>query len=151
MDFVDQIQNIQLQQGEYTSSYDVIVLFTSVPVDPAINIIRRKLEQDGELQHRKSMMVEHIFSPLEFCLMTTCFQSQGRFFDHPQEVLLGYPSAPSSGQTLHGALWDQEQLNQLSIIQEYGRDVDDTLVVLWSLKMGSLNTPPALTLIYNLQ
>ena len=31
---------IQLQQGEYISSYDVGALFTSVPVDPAITIIK---------------------------------------------------------------------------------------------------------------
>ena len=68
--FVDHIHNIQLQQGVYIS-YDVSLLFTSVPVDPAINMIRRRLEQDEELQHRTSVTVEHIISLLEFCHKTT--------------------------------------------------------------------------------
>ena len=35
---------IQLQQGRCISSYDVEVLFTFVPVDPAISIIKNKLQ-----------------------------------------------------------------------------------------------------------
>ena len=38
-DFVEQIHDIQLQEGECVSSYDVSALFTSVPKDLAINII----------------------------------------------------------------------------------------------------------------
>ena len=45
-DFVDQINRVQLQEGECVSSFDVTALFTSVPTDPAINILERKLEQD---------------------------------------------------------------------------------------------------------
>ena len=57
-DFVGQIQGIQLQQGECVSSYDVSALYTSVPIDPAINIIRRQLELDQDVHLRTSMTVE---------------------------------------------------------------------------------------------
>ena len=42
-DFVDQVQNIRLEEGEYITSYDVTALFTSVPVDPTIKIIKNKV------------------------------------------------------------------------------------------------------------
>ena len=73
-DFVQQILGIQLQQGECISSYDVSAHFTSVTIDPAITIIRRKLGLDQELYLRTSMTVEYIISPLEFCLNKIYFQ-----------------------------------------------------------------------------
>ena len=49
--FVDHVCGIEFQQGQCVSSYDVSALFTSVPTDPAINIIiiRRKLDQELQL------------------------------------------------------------------------------------------------------
>ena len=85
-DFVDQIHDIQLQQGECVSSYDVSALLTSVPTDPAINIIKRKLDHDQELHLRTSRTVEHIISPLEFCLKAGSLNSY-------KEQPWGHPSA----------------------------------------------------------
>ena len=44
-DFVEQVKHITLGPGECLSTYDVSALFTSVPVDPALNIIRDLLER----------------------------------------------------------------------------------------------------------
>ena len=41
-DFIEQIKGIILLVNESITSYDVSVLFTSVPIDPAIDIIERK-------------------------------------------------------------------------------------------------------------
>ena len=38
--FVEQAKHITLAPGECLSSYDVSALFTSVPVDPGLNIIK---------------------------------------------------------------------------------------------------------------
>ena len=38
--FIVKIQQVKLQQGEVISSYEVKTLFTSVPVDPANNIVQ---------------------------------------------------------------------------------------------------------------
>ena len=73
-DFVQQIKGITLQANECITSYNVSALFTSVPMDPAINIIRRWLELDQEDHLRTTMKVEQIINLVEFCLKTTCFQ-----------------------------------------------------------------------------
>ena len=49
-DFVEQEKHITLVHGECLSTYDVSALFTSVPVDPALNIIRDLLEKDHTLK-----------------------------------------------------------------------------------------------------
>ena len=53
-DFVEQVKHITLAPGECLSSYDVSALFTSVPVDPALNIIRDLLEKDHTPQGKDS-------------------------------------------------------------------------------------------------
>ena len=62
-------------------SYDVKALFTSVPIQPAINTITKLLEEDTELHQRTSLSVKNIISLLEFCLNSTYFTFQGRYFE----------------------------------------------------------------------
>ena len=59
-------------------SYDVSALFTSIPIDPAIKIIKKHLDEDQDLSKRTSMTVNHIICLLEFCLRNTYFSFQGR-------------------------------------------------------------------------
>ena len=51
-DFVIKAKRLTLQVGECLSSYDVTSLFTSVPIDPALNIIKDLLEKDEKLNDR---------------------------------------------------------------------------------------------------
>ena len=60
----------------------------------AITIIRSKLELDPELHTQTPMKVEHIINLLEFCLKTTYFQFQGRFFEQLQGAAMVSPISP---------------------------------------------------------
>ena len=93
-DFVQQLRNIQLQQQECIISYDVKALFTSVPIEPAIEIIKKQLEDDKELQQRTSMTVNHIICLLEFCLKNTYFIFQGRYYEQVEGAAMGSPISP---------------------------------------------------------
>ena len=48
-DFVEQANKVTLLPGDCLNSYDVTVLFTSVPVEAALGIIKDLLEQDNIL------------------------------------------------------------------------------------------------------
>ena len=93
-DFIQQVQGIKLQKDQCIMSYDVKALFTPVPIQPAIDIIRRLLEEDGELQHRTNMSVSHITCLLEFCLRSTYFTFQGRFYEQQEGAAMGSPISP---------------------------------------------------------
>ena len=80
-DFVTQAKHITLTPGECLSSYDVSVLFTSVPVDPVLNIIKDLLQKDHALKERTVMEVSDIILLLEFCLKNTYFSFQDQFYE----------------------------------------------------------------------
>ena len=61
-DFLEQIKGTQLHSDQCMISYDVMALFTSVPIQPAINTIKKLLEQGQELQHRTAMTGETSFA-----------------------------------------------------------------------------------------
>ena len=75
-------------------SYDVKALFTSVPIQPAIDVIKKLLEEDGELQQRTNMSVNHIISLLEFCFRSTYFTFQGWLYEQQEGAAMGSPISP---------------------------------------------------------
>ena len=50
--FVSRAKGLSLQLGECLTSYDVTLLFTAVPIDPALNIIKYLLEKDEKINDR---------------------------------------------------------------------------------------------------
>ena len=75
-DFVEQARHNKLEPGYCLSSYDVSALFTSVPIDPALNIIKDLLDKDTTLKERTVMDFGDIILLLEFCLITPTFLSK---------------------------------------------------------------------------
>ena len=92
--FIQQIQGKKLQAGESITSYDVKALFTSVPVQPAVQIVKHRLQQDPTLPQRTSMSISQIISLLEFCLTHTYFLFQGKYYEQVQGVAMGSPISP---------------------------------------------------------
>ena len=56
-DFVSKAKRFTLQMGECLTYYDVTSHFTSVPIDPALDIIKDLLEKDEKLNDRTVLSV----------------------------------------------------------------------------------------------
>ena len=67
-DFVIDIREIRIEPDEGPHSYDVSALFTSVPVDKALDVIREKLEEDQTLKNRTPVFPLDIIRVLSLCL-----------------------------------------------------------------------------------
>ena len=94
-DFVEQAKHITLAPGECLSSYDVSALFTSVPVDPALNIVKDLLEKDHTLKERIVMEVSDIILLLEFCFRNKYFSFQDQFYEQVEGAAMGSPVSPT--------------------------------------------------------
>ena len=91
MDFIESLEGIQLQPEECMVSFDVEALCTSVPIEPAISIIKKHLEEDKDLHQRTAMTVKQISCLIEFCLRTSYFTFQERCMSKSKELLWGLP------------------------------------------------------------
>ena len=80
-DFVEQVKQLTLAPGECLSSYDVSALFTSVPVDRALRVIKDLLEKDPTLKDRAVLTVNDIIQLLEFYLKNMYFSFQDQFYE----------------------------------------------------------------------
>ena len=88
-------KGIHLNEDQCMMSHDVKTLFTSVPITPATKIIKKLLEQDQELQPRSSLSIENTLSLLEFCLNSTYFSFQGKYFAQLEGAAMGSPLSPN--------------------------------------------------------
>ena len=89
-EFADEIRKTKLEEGECITSYDVIALFTSIPVSSALEIIRNKLDQDADLPNRSIMTADNIIELLGFCLNNTYFLFQDVFMNRQKELPWGH-------------------------------------------------------------
>ncbi|XP_072048801.1 uncharacterized protein [Amphiura filiformis] len=56
-DFVDKIKDIQLEEGETITSYDVSALFTCVPPDEAVDVVKEFLINDNTKAKEQSLIL----------------------------------------------------------------------------------------------
>jgi hypothetical protein len=72
--FVQPLKFISLQHSDILVIFDVVSLFTNVPVDRALQVIEGRLPTDHTLAERSPLQVEAIMELLEICLRVTYFQ-----------------------------------------------------------------------------
>ena len=128
-DFVEQVKHITLAPWKCLSSYDVSALFTLVPVDPALNIIRDLLENDHTPKDRTVLAVNDIILLLEFCLKNTYFSFQDQFYEQVEGVAMGFPVSPIVANLFMEYL-EQKALSTVPHPPRFWhRFVDDTFVI----------------------
>ena len=127
-DFVEQAKQIKLEPGECLSSYDVSALFTSVPIDPALNIIKDLLKKDNTLKERTVTEVGDIILLLEFCLKNTYFSFQDQFYEQVEGATMGSPVSPIVA-NLYMEHLEQKALSTAPTPRFWHRYVDDTFVI----------------------
>ena len=88
--FIQHIKEVKLEPWEVMTSYDVKAFFTSVPMDPSINIIKQK-QQDQLLSQSTKMSIQQVVTLLEFCLNNTDFLFQGKYYEQVHGAVMGCP------------------------------------------------------------
>ena len=72
-DFVSKIKHLSVDCNETLISYDVLALFTSIPVDKALEVVENLLKSQDCWKSKTYLNTDQVLSLLEFCLRTTYF------------------------------------------------------------------------------
>ena len=82
---------ITTQLEERLVSFDVVSLFTRVPIDLAMGVVKRRLESDKTLEDRTCLSVSSIVTLLKLCLKATYFTFKGEIYQQVFGMAMGSP------------------------------------------------------------
>ena len=130
---VEEIQKIdqtQLEEGYRLVSFDVVSLFTNVPLKRTVNVILDRIYKDKviETKLRKSTLKKLI---LDCCTKTT-FSFNNKLYDQIDGVCMGSSLGPVLANIIMTELEKRilPSLIESGTIKSYMRYVDDTLVLI---------------------
>ena len=93
-EFAEYVKSLKVGPDEELRSYDVSALFTSVPVDKAMDIIRRRLQEDVTLSNRTPLSPDDVIAVLDKCLKGTYFLYNGEYYLQIHGAAMGSPVSP---------------------------------------------------------
>ena len=72
-EFVDLLSSIKIKDFESQASFDVVSLFTSVPIDLARSVVLKRLSSDCTVVDRTDLCVDDIIKAFDVCMEVTFF------------------------------------------------------------------------------
>ena len=93
-DFTDKLAHVTIDDDETMVSFDVVSLFTAIPVEKACQRIRNKLESDSILHSRTKLSIDDIISLLRFTLSNSYFTYNGTTYKQIHGCAMGSPVSP---------------------------------------------------------
>ncbi|XP_022111224.1 uncharacterized protein LOC110990496 [Acanthaster planci] len=129
--FAEFLRAQHISSHEVLISFDVVSLFTNVPIDGACCVALRRLEEDPELPDRTSLSPAEIVSLLEFVLRSTYFLYDGSCYEQTDGAAMGSPVSAVIA-NLYMESFEEEALQSCPpdcCPTLWKRYVDDTFVI----------------------
>lgn len=129
-EFVRDIRGMRINEETIMVSFDVVSLFTKVPIQEAMKYISELLHDDETLEDRTNLTPHAICSLTEMCLRTTYFLFENDFFEQIEGAAMGSPLSPIVANLYMESL-EKRALETTAVKPTiWRRYVDDTFV-LW--------------------
>ena len=87
-EFGKDVNNLVIDD-EIMNSHDVVNLFTNVPIQVAMDVIRYRLVKNKTLSKHTDLSADDIISLLKFIMSVTYFQFEGQLYQHVDNAPMG--------------------------------------------------------------
>ena len=95
VEFAEDIRKLCPDEDTTMVSFDVVSLFTKVPLKEALKHISDVLTTDETLEEWTTIPPDAICQLTELCLIATYFMFEDQFFEQVDGAAMGSPSHPS--------------------------------------------------------
>ena len=103
--FIERTMGVVIDSESLMVSFDVKALYTSLPVDRTIEIVKRKLADKRPWQERTTLSAEDVIELLKTCLKATYFTFRGNFFSFNRQCGNAVTCFLNCGELVYGEVW----------------------------------------------
>lgn len=128
-EFIKYLPSCSWQTNEVMVSFDVVSLFTKVPIELAIEVIREHLNNDADLPNRTHLSINDIIDLLRFCLESTDFTFHGKYYHQCYGCAMGSPVSSIAANIVMENI-EKRIFQNNSGIRHWKRFVDDVWAVI---------------------
>ncbi len=147
-EFVKKIKHFNLTPTDRLVSFDVVSLFTNIPLDYTCDVIHGRLLSDSTLEMRSSLSADQIVDLLKFSLKNSVFRSgTGQHFLQLEGTAMGKSFSPVVAEIILQHLENLLFRSDTPLPRFWTRYVDDVLAV-W--EHGEEKIPEFLEILNNL-
>ena len=129
-ELIDRISNFKINDEDLMLSFDVVSLFTKIPVHIAKSVIFDRLKCDSELKFRCKLNVNEIMNALDLCLNNTYLCFRKKFYRQIFGVAMGSPISVIVANLVMESIENKMLKDFASPPRIWLRYIDDTFVVL---------------------
>ena len=126
-DLINHIHDIEINSNILMVSYDISNMYTNIPIEKTLNIIKENLEKQNKIHKNE---INELINLLKIVLQYNYFQFNGKIYQQNQGLTMGSPLSGLLANIYLNYLENNFLIKLNKEIKLWVRYVDDTLVLL---------------------
>ena len=136
-DFAHFAQKVEIKKDSILVSFDVVSLFTKVPVPKALEHLQALLRSNSQLTERIGIPVNDIIELVKLCMNSTFFNFKEKTYQQKEGAPMGSPLSPFIADLFMEKLESEILLSTSKRPRIWKRYVDDTFCI-WDNSLSEL-------------